>query len=502
MTLRDYVLVAFARAWQEEQGAARVDPAVVEVVRSDPRFDPEADDEDLLLLYAEHLVELRLDDDDGHGTAAAVRGALGAAGVLVPVIGLLAGGALLGAALPPPELRPVSVFQFIAEGIVLPGVFLLWTTVLTRLLVPWLGRLHWAAWLLALLRGRAGDTRMGRLTGRVLRTSGVAGPLFAGYSHRFWTASLVVFLGLGLWRFVFTDHLFAWSSTLSFTGDEVERLFRFLVAPLDWIPGVDPPSAEQVRLSEYGSLSLAGETGGAYVQASADPLADQALRKAWYLPLLVSVAFWGLLPRLVAWGLAERAIRRGVRDGLDDPTSSLILSALRPGLETSASPPAQVPQAPPPREEAPSAPADAASRAGRGLDLVVFAAETPSAAVLERLRLARLGVSERVHAIATDDDDPAMDAAVAWLASTEGPEGAIVVYDVADIPDGLKAEFLGRVAGALGDDAPLHVLLVGSDAFRASPRGARIDARIAAWSELASRAGVPPEQVHTDGASP
>ena len=498
MTLADFVLVEFARAWQEEQGAARVDPQVVVRTRASPSFDPAAADDDHLLLYAKTLVELRLDSGEGQSAASGIRGALSAVAVIVPLLGLLAGSAMLGAALPAPDVRPVSVFQFLAEGVLLPGVFLVWTLLITGLLAGSVGRLHWVAWLLGLVRGRALRTQAGALAGRVLQRSGVTGPLFARYSHIFWLASLLAFVVLGAWRFAFVDYLFSWSSTLSFTGEQVHRLFGWLAAPVSWLPGVEAPSPAQVALSEFGSLGLAGETGGAYVHSSADVIADQALRKGWFSVLLAIVLFWGFVPRVIGLAVAHVGIARGIRRCLADPTSRTILAALQPAAPARGSEPTRDEPTP---HAVSVAPASVAARAGRGLDLVAFACAPPATGVLDRLRLNRLGLSGTAHTVEADDDDDAMDAIVAHLGSDSGPEGAVVCFGVESIPDGLKEEFLTRVVGALNGGS-LHVLLTEVARFQRSPRGDRLDARIGAWRAVAERAGIPGDRVHSDQEAP
>ena len=80
----------------------------------------------------------------------------------------------------------------------------------------------------------------------------------------------------------------------------------------------------------------------------------------------------------------------------------------------------------------------------------------------------------------------------------EAPEGAIVVFAFGAIPDALKQEFLGGVVGALGAEAPAHVLLTGVDRFLGSARASGFDARRAAWTGLAARVGLPADRVHLD----
>jgi len=493
--LSDFVHVEFARAWQEEQGAARVDPEAAALARADPALPPASDGPGRLVHYARTLLRLRLDEGEGEHAVSALSGALTGASVLVPFLGALAGAAMLQATLPPNDVRPVNVFYLVAEGILLPGAFLVWTVFLARVLGRKTGSLHWVAWALAWLRGRAMGSGVGRLAGRVLRRSGVAAQLFATYSHSFWIATLTVFLGLGFWRFAFADYVFAWSSTLPVTADGVEALFAGLASTVEWLPGVDAPTAEQVRISEYGSLSLTGGSGGGYVTSTGDLLQDQAMRKGWWSLMLAIVAFWGLLPRLVGVALARLSVRRGVQRALQDPTSLLILDALSPPATVALGGPEQGPRtAPPPSTAAPAATMD--QRAGRGLDVVVFASEPPSAEVLDASRLTRLGLSARSHVVPTDDDDDAMDAVLAALSGAEGPEGAVAVFSFGAIPDDLKEEFLAGVVAALGADAPIHVLLVGVRRFRNSARGGSLDARHAAWTALCERAGVDGARVH------
>lgn len=497
MRLRDFVHVEFARAWQEEQGAARVDPEAVAATRADPALPPESDGPGRLALYARTLLRLRLDDGEGEQAVTTLSGGLSAARMIVPVLGAVAGAAMLQATLPPNDVRPVNVFHLVAEGILLPAVFLVWTVLLARLLGRRTGSLHWVAWALAWARGRALQSGVGRLAGRVLRRSGVAAQLFAGYSHSFWIATLLVFLGLGFWRFAFADYVFAWSSTLPVTADGVQAMFGALASTVEWLPGVDVPTAEQIRVSEYGSLSLSGGSGGGYVASTGDLLADQALRKGWWSLMLAIVAFWGLLPRVIAVVISRLAVARGVRRALRDPTSLLILDALSPTVAVPLGGPEQGPRvAVEPSTAAPLASLE--QRVGRGLDVVVFATEPPSEAVLDRTRLSRLGLSGRRHVITSDDDDDAMEALVASLAGAEAPEGAVTVFAMGAIPDDLKQEFLAAVVAALGEGAPVHVLLTGVRRFRTSARGRNLDARCAAWTALAERAGVPADRVHQE----
>ena len=479
----------FARAWQEEAGASLVDPAIVDAVAD---REP-GGDEARLLVYAEALLEARVEAGEGRRALAQLRGAIDAVHVLAPLAGLVAGASLLAATLPAPELRPVNVFVFAGEGILLPAIFGAATVLLSLGGGRALARAHWLSWLVGLFSRRALSTRLGSLTGRVLRRSGLAGPLLGSLSHLFWLGALAAFGGLAAWRFLFTDYLFAWSSTMPLTGGGVQDLFSVLAAPVSWLPGVLAPTAEQVSVSEWASLAEG------YARGTGDVGQDELLRKGWFGLMLASLAFWGLLPRALAFAASRWLLRRRVEAGLRSPANQAVLDALQaPRLQTLASGDGVGPQSalqPPAERSAPD-------RRRAGLDVVAFATEPPGADTLERLRLQRLGLSGAVHRIPEDDDDDAMDAALDALgAGTEGAGGAVVAFAVADSPGRLREAFLRDVVAAV-DGGPVHLLLTGVRAFRTSPRGRSLDARERAWREVAERLGLPEGRLHLDEERP
>ena len=491
MNLRDLTLVEFARAWQEERGASVADPDVVEQTVGDPSWTGLVTDEARLVAYSRRLLELRVEGEDGVGAVSALRGGLSLARWLMPLAGLVAGTALLQATLPPNDLRPVNVFGVLAEGIVLPGVFLVVTLLLGLKAGSLVARFHPLAALLGLFQGRALRTRVGALAGRVLRRSGVSGPLFAGTSHLFWICTLFAFLGMATWRFAFDDYLFSWSSTMPVTEEGVQRLFAVLAAPVGWLPGVEAPTADQVAVSQYASLE------GAWPRTTGDLLRDDALRKGWYLVLLAVVAFWGLLPRVLGLAWAQRRLSRGIRSALGSSSNRAILDALAACSTTSqvgTAGPGTLDDALPVNR-----PADGAARAGQGLDVLIFATSEPPPGTLAELGLERLGLSGTVHRVPEDDDEAAMSATLELLGGAEtAPGGAVVVFDVAATPGRVRERFLRDVAGRLGEGSPVHVLLTGVPRFRRSPRGRRFDARHQAWLGMAARAGVPAPFVHLD----
>ncbi len=478
----------FARAWQEQAGASQVDPAVLARTRDETADD--APDEQRLLHYARSLLELRLDEEDGLPALSRLQGSLVIAPLLAVGLGLLAGASLLAVSLPPPDARPVNLFVFVGEGVLLPAVFGLLTTALSLGAGKALLKVHWLAWALSLFERGALQTKLGALAGRVLRSSGVSGPLFASWSHLLWICGLGAFLALASWRFLFADYLFSWNSTLPVTESGVRAAFSLLAWPVDWIPAVDAPSAQQVAVSHYASLD------GLWSTSTGDPLQDDSLRKAWFGLLLAGVAFWGFLPRVLGFGIARLTLSRRVAAALRAPAHRAVLDALAlpthsvtahgdgTGAASSLLPPS------------PRTPADARRS---GLDLVTFATARPPEDVLERLGLERLGLSGAEHPIGDDDDEDAMNAALDALAGPgSAAGGALVVFDFATSPGRLREAFLRDIVDALGD-VPVHVLLSGEDAWRRSPRGRSADQRRASWLAMAERAGLVEGRMHSDG---
>lgn len=491
MRLHDFVLVEFARAWQEERGASVADPAVVAAVAADPSFLCPQDDDARLLAWARRLLRDRVDGEDGTASVAVLQGGLAAARWLLPLVGVLAGVGMLHAGLPPNDVRPANVLVIVAEGVLLPSIFLL----ATLLLVPHAGRLavwaHPLAWTLAVLGRGALRTRVGALAGRVLARSGAGASLFAALSHLFWIGVLSAFLGLAAWRFAFDDYLFSWSSTMPISGDGVRDVFGVLVAPIGWLPWIDAPSPEQVAVSEYASLEAA------WAWSTGDGARDEALRKGWYLPLLAVVAFWGLLPRLAGLAWAGWRLRSGIRRALDSPGNREILLAIEASSSTSrigdAGHSALADARPSPT------PGRGTARGGGGLDVVAFAAQEPSTDRLAASGLVRLGLSGKVHVVADDDDENAIAEVLGRLGSPgTAPGGAVVVFDLLATPGRLHEGFLRAVVGSLGEGSPVHVLLIGAERFRRGPRGRRFDDRHRSWLGMAARAGVPAPFVHVD----
>lgn len=490
--LSDFVVIEFARAWQEERRAAVVDPEVVRATVADPAWGEAADDAARLRRYAETLLTLRVDDGEGVEAVERLRAGLTLARVAAFFVGVLAGLAMLEVTLPPNEASPVNLLVVVGEGIVLPTAAGLVTMALSVGAGRGLARVHWLSWLAGHVRIGALKTSVGGLAERVLRRSRVGGPLLASASHLLWIGCLATLLVSASASFVVQDYVFSWSSTVPIGADGVRGMFTVLAAPVQWLPQVDPPTAEQVTVSQWASLE------GEWTASTGDAALDLRLRKAWYALALAIVAFWGLLPRLLGLLVAGWQVRRGVRTALESSSHRAVLGALAVEADAGTvtrrgSGDGEPDLLPPPGVAAGSA------RPGQGLDVIAFVTEPPTAETLARLRIDRLGLSGAVRLVGDDDDEAAIAAALEPLADrSRAPGGAVVVFDLGATPGRVREAFLRDVVTALGPDAPVHVLLGGAARFRSGPRGRAFDQRAGAWSVMAERCGVDGARVRTD----
>ena len=492
MRLSDFVVIEFARAWQEERRAAVVDPEVVRATVSADGWAEAEDDGARLRSYAETLLRMRVDEEEGLAAVGRLRAGLTVAHVVAFFVGVLAGLAMLKVTLPPNDLSPVNVLVVVAEGIALPTAAGLLTLALSLGAGRALGRVHWLSWAASHLHVGALKTAVGSLAGRVLRRSRVGAPLLASASHLLWIGCLATLLLSASASFLVQDFVFSWSSTVPIGADGIEGLFTVLAAPVEWVPQVDAPTAEQVAVSQWASLE------GEWTAGSGHEPTDLAHRKAWYALLLAAIAFWGLLPRLVGLTVSRWQVRRGVRRALESSSHRSVLDALAveagAGTVTREGSGAGQPDLLPP-----SGVAAGSARPGQGLDVLAFVTDPPDGEVLARLRLDRLGLSGAVRRVPDDDDDLAIAAALEGLTDPEqAPGGAVVAFDIGATPGRVREAFLRDVVTALGPDAPVQVLLVGAARFRAGPRGRAFDQRLGSWVTMAARCGVADAHVLTD----
>lgn len=106
------------------------------------------------------------------------------------------------------------------------------------------------------------------------------------------------------YRFAFSDVAFGWSTTLPLDANDVRRLTDALATPWAWFSKHGVPTAELVRMTQYSHLEHR------YVLHGADSRSlGPALVGGWWIYILYSLLFYGLLPRLLALEIAGWRVR-------------------------------------------------------------------------------------------------------------------------------------------------------------------------------------------------
>ncbi len=234
--------------------------------------------------------------------------------IILFLVGCLLGAAVSAAALHYDGSAPVNLVSVIAVLVVIPTIML----VLTLMLLP--GRIRglgWlqdvlasispGQWLSAWLNRHYANADLG-WRGRLSRTAALTDAAPSGYRSvakwqlllyaqmlalGFFLASLTTILLL----VTFSDMAFGWSTTLDVASDRVVAWVSAIVAPWAlWLP-MAVPDAELISNSRF------------YRAAALSPTQVQGLGH-WWPFLLATVAFYGLLPRLLLGLLALWCLRR------------------------------------------------------------------------------------------------------------------------------------------------------------------------------------------------
>jgi hypothetical protein len=265
-----------------------------------------------------------------HGSGSAIAGArivaarrLATLGLIV--IGLLVGFTAAGVALSYDGRYPVNLFALLGVLVGLPLLML----VFTLLLLP--GRLPGLASLQAVAAGMNVGRWVGAALDRFLGSELVAPDLLrGGGASAFSRWQLVVFsqwlaigffagaITIALLLVTFTDLAFGWSTTLDMDSRTVYGWVSALAAPwAAWLPGAVPDMA-RVEASRFVRL----EDGGMPSQRAVQ-LGD------WWPFVLMTVLFYGALPRLLLLVFASWRLHRATRRLLvDDPEVTALLDRL------------------------------------------------------------------------------------------------------------------------------------------------------------------------------
>lgn len=428
----------------------------------------------------------------GSGTAEAVR----LAGAALAAVGLALGAsAALGAFAYQPQGR-INVVAVLGSLVGVPTLLLVFALLNAlpapaRRWLPWLGRepeggglLQPARLALRLLppRPRAALAQAwGRGRGLERLTAPVRRWLLLSASQGAAVAFQVGALATAVALVVFTDLAFGWSTTLEVEPPRVHALTHVLSAPWARLWPAARPSLELVEATRYFRIA-----------AGQDPALPPVTYGGWWPFVVMCMAVYGLLPRVVFLAVARarlraalgRALRRApgsarVLDRLDDP---LVETTAADTELRRADAPAAEPEAAAAREPLP----------GR-LALLEWAEALAGHEPREALDAALVAVHAAGGRLGPEDDARAVEAAAA-AADREDVPVAVAVRGF-EPPLGELADLLAALRRALGPGRALLLLPVGGDA-----------ADHAAWRRLVRAAGDPwlalAEPVPAPGAAP
>lgn len=284
-----------------------------------------------------------------------------------------------------------------------------------------------------------------------------------GFGVAFNVGALVALMRL----VVFSDLAFAWGTTLvELDAPRFHALVAAIAAPWRGIWPDAVPSPDLVAATRYSRLE------GAYLS----PGAGRALRPdavgEWWKFLAVSLAFYGLAPRVLLLALARlRTATLLRRLPLDDAEVTRVVRRLsEPHVDTRSA----------------SAPEIAARRAGvepphaRGAGAasrcaVVLWRDVPSTAAVTSAVAAQAGCSVATvqPAGGRDYDEGGVD----WARVASGADSVVVVAESFEAPDRATARFLRSLRTALGPRRHVLVLLAGAageSVTSASPQAVRL----------------------------
>ncbi|MBN1946956.1 MAG: DUF2868 domain-containing protein [Bradymonadales bacterium] len=249
-------------------------------------------------------------------------------GWVLAILGLVSGSSTASLVLHFDGTTPVNVVHFLAVFVFLQlGLLLLFpaTVLIWRRgerqgglfgfysLLRWLGeRLSRGS--RRLLQKLPGDRRQNLLAaqGQIRSLVGVHLPaekwLLLELQKRFGLAFNLGALATSLYLIAFSDLAFAWSTTLDLDSQAFHSLVSIVAAPWSWVLDQGSPSLEMVEASRYFRLD------GSYLGAGPTAQgADPILVGGWWAFLLLSLAVYGLLPRLLLWITARLKFRSALR---------------------------------------------------------------------------------------------------------------------------------------------------------------------------------------------
>jgi hypothetical protein len=254
---------------------------------------------------------LRLDPQP-RSAGAKFESAVGAFQTLLAAAGLLLGGSLSLGLLHYSGENPVNILNVLAA---LVGTQLLLLLLLLLALLPRRrsrggGPIHgFLRGLLRKLVGRAmhgaAPERLRVLEERLDAHRGLLRWVLVRAAQTFGVAFNLAALAGCLYRIVFSDVAFGWSTTLHLDATTFHAVARALSAPWGWLFPHAVPSLQLVEATQYSHLE-----GKYLLRSVGERSINPSIVGGWWSFLLLSIGTYGLLPRLLVLSLSSRRVRK------------------------------------------------------------------------------------------------------------------------------------------------------------------------------------------------
>jgi hypothetical protein len=328
---------------------------------------------------------LRL-DPERRTAGAKFEAAVGAFQSLLAIAGILLGASLSLGLLHYSGEHPVNVLNVLAA---LVGTQLVLLLFLLLALIP---RRRSHGLLRALLRKLvsramhdAAPERLRVLEERLDAHRGLLRWLLVRSAQTFGVAFNLAALAGCLYRVVFSDVAFGWSTTLHFNAGTFHAVAKALSAPWAWLFPHAVPSLDLVEMTQYSHLE-----GKYLLRHAGERSMNPSIVGGWWPFLLLSIGTYGLLPRLLVLSVSALRVRRILEEtaARNEEFRRLADWMGLPLLSTSAS------EAAPAEAAAPAGPADAEPPLpppGTSCDVVLDGIPALSREALDRLVRERFG---------------------------------------------------------------------------------------------------------------
>lgn len=235
---------------------------------------------------------------------------------IVSLAGILCGGAVALGLFHSGGPHPVNVLNVLAAliGVQILLLFLLLVALIPRerstapglvqdLLLRGLQRL------LTRLLPESDPGLLRELLGRLDTHMGLTRWLLVRAAQIFGVSFNLAAIACCLYRIVFTDVAFGWSTTLHVDAVELRRILRGLSAPWSWLLPKAVPTPEMVQLTQYSHLE-----GKYLLRAVGERSVGAPILGGWWRFLILSIVTYGFLPRMLVLTLAELRVRRILRE--------------------------------------------------------------------------------------------------------------------------------------------------------------------------------------------